>query len=106
MAKFIDYRDRKRKRDTSTLKEGIDALLDVYKLRGKFNETSITSNWEKLMGPAIAKKTSQIYIRNKKLYLKLTSAPLKNELSMAKSKLIALLNEGQSEPAVLDIIFL
>lgn len=106
MAKFKKYGDRIRKADTSSLKEGIEALLDTYKLRGKYNETSILANWEELMGPMIAKKTSKIFIKDKKLFLKLTSAPLKQELSMAKTKLIALLNEKYTSPIIDDVIFL
>ncbi len=100
------YKDQARKADTSSLKDGIEALLDAYKLRGKFNETSIVANWEKLMGPQIAKRTSQIFVRNKKLYLKLTSAPLKHELVMAKSKLIDLMNENHEEKIIEDVVFL
>lgn len=100
------YGDRARKADTSTLGEGIEALLDAYKLRSKFNETSIVANWEKLVGPQIAKRTINIYVKNRKLFLKLNSAPLKNELSMARTKLISLLNEGKEENIIEDIIFL
>ena len=105
------YRQKKqeqtfRKAETSSLKEAIDELLNAYKLRGKFNETHIVASWSRIMGPAIANRTSKIFIKNKKLYVQLNSAPLKSELSMSRSKIVEILNKDLKEELLDEVIFL
>ncbi len=95
-----------RKAETYTLKEAIDELLNAYKIRGKFNETYLISSWSRIMGPAIANRTGKIYISNKKLYVQITSAPLKSELGMSKSKIIEILNREAQTVVVEDVIFI
>ncbi|MES2733791.1 MAG: DUF721 domain-containing protein [Bacteroidota bacterium] len=101
------YREQSARRPgTSTLKEAIGELLNTYQLRGKFNETYLVTYWEKLMGSCIASRTSRIYMNNKKLYIQIDSAPLKNELTMAKSKMIELLNREIGEVVVEEVVFI
>ena len=95
-----------RKADVSPLKDCIKELLDVYKLNGKINQTNIIASWEKIMGASIAKRTSKIYFQENKLFVKLNSAPLKQELTMSKSKIIKMLNEDAGSNVVEEIIFL
>ncbi len=95
-----------RKADTYTLKEAINELLNAYKLRGKYNETFLIASWSRMMGAAIANRTGKIYISNKKLFVQITSAPLKSELAMSKSKIIEILNREAREDVVEDVIFL
>ncbi len=95
-----------RKADTSSLKEAINELLNVYKLRGKYNETHVVASWSRLMGPAIANRTSKIYIKDKKLFVQINSAPLKSELTMSRSKIVEILNKDISEAIVEEVVFL
>lgn len=76
-----------------SIKEVIDELIETYKLRGKINEVKLVHSWEKLMGEAVAKRTESIYLRNKTLFIRLSSAPLKTELLYASEKIKKLLNE-------------
>lgn len=95
-----------RKAEVSSLKECIDELLNSYKLRGKLDQTHVISSWEKVMGSPIARRTVSLYFQEKKLFVKLNSAPLKHELSMSKSKIIKMLNEDVGAALVEDIVFL
>jgi Dna[CI] antecedent, DciA len=95
-----------RKTEASTLGEVIERLLDAYKLRGKYNETYITSQWEQLVGPAIANRTTQLYFSDKKLYIQVNSSPLRSELALAKTKFIDMLNKEIGSKVVCDIIFI
>lgn len=108
MANFyrFDRANASRKAATVTLKEAIDQLLNAYQLRGKFNETYLVAHWEKIMGKAIANRTSKVYVADRKLYLYITSAPLRNELMMAKSKIIELINKEVGESVVDDVVFM
>lgn len=96
----------KRKAEISPLKEAIEDMLKSFRIDKKLNETSIIESWEKLMGKSIAARTSKLFIKNKKLYVTLSSAPLKQELSMSKTKMMDLLNKDFNETVIEDIVFL
>jgi predicted nucleic acid-binding Zn ribbon protein len=95
-----------RRPEPTSLKDVIDKLINTYKLRGKYNETYIIAQWEALVGTAIANRTTQIYFTDKKLYIQLNSAPLANELLLAKTKFIEMLNKEMGEKVVHDIVFI
>lgn len=95
-----------RKADGAPLKDCIAELLDAYKLRGKLSQTQIISSWGKLMGPSISKRTTDLFFRDNTLFVKLSSAPLKQELQISKSKLIKMLNEEVGVSLIDDIVFL
>ena len=82
-----------RSKDNMSLKEAIESLLRVYQLQNKFDETYVVAHWEEIMGKPIAARTTKVFIKDKKLFLGLDSAPLKKELLMAKQKMIELLNK-------------
>lgn len=87
------------------LKEAIEQLLNVYKLRRKFDETSLIAAWPELMGKAVANRTSQLYIRDRKLFIRVESSVLKNELVMIRSEIVKRMNERAGSKVLDDIIF-
>lgn len=58
------------------------------------------------MGKAVALKTQEIYISNGKLFVRLSSAPLKHELVMAKTRVMELINDEVGETVIKEVIFL
>ncbi|GHA64364.1 hypothetical protein GCM10007389_16320 [Pontibacter akesuensis] len=96
----------KRKADIQPIGESLKALMQTYRIDGKLSEVQLVQNWEKIMGKPIAMKTQQLYFKDGKLFVKLTSAPLKHELNMSKSKVINLLNIEAGREVVKDVIFL
>lgn len=95
-----------RKPNDITLKEGIGKLLNVYRLKGKFDETSVIAYWPELMGKAVANRTTQIYIMQKKLFVRLESSVVKNELLMVRTGIIQKINERAGAEVIIDIVFL
>ncbi|AKD02844.1 DUF721 domain-containing protein [Pontibacter korlensis] len=96
----------KRKADIQPIGESLKALMQAYRLDGKLSEVQLVQNWEKIMGKPIALKTQQLYFKDGKLFVRLTSAPLKHELNMSKSKVIEILNTEAGSNVVKDIVFL
>ncbi len=88
------------------LKDAFESFLDVYNLKSKFNETYLVAYWEKIMGVTIARRTEKIYIKNNTLFLRLNSAALAQELVLAKSKMISLLNQEIGQELISDVVFL
>ena len=95
-----------RKPNDITMKQAIDKLLLHYKLRGKYDETGVVVLWPEIMGTAIANRTSQIYISNGKLFVRIESSVIKNELSIMKSAIIDKLNERAGSKVIAEIVFL
>lgn len=95
----------KRNSNEMPIKEAIDRLLQVYKLDDKMVELDAVKCWEDMMGPAVAKRTREIFITKKVLYLKLDSAPLKEELIMNKGLIISRLNERMGKEVITDVFF-
>ena len=87
------------------LKDAISEFLKVSRLSGKLAEQKVIDGWEKLMGKMIANHTKQISISNKRLYLSLDSAPLKQELFYSREKIIKMLNEEAGEEVVREVVF-
>ncbi|MFB2121400.1 DUF721 domain-containing protein [Parapedobacter sp. 2B3] len=92
--------------DDMTIKEAIEKMLEVYKLRRKFDETALVAAWPQLMGKAIANRTKQLYIRDKKLFVKVESAVIKNELVLMRSQIIGRLNEHVGQVVIEDLVLL
>ncbi|MGY3053985.1 putative nucleic acid-binding Zn ribbon protein [Pedobacter sp. UYEF25] len=95
-----------RKPNDVSVKDAIDKMLDVYRLRKKFDETSIVALWPELMGAAVANRTTQIYIHDKKLFIRLESSVIKNELLMVRHGIIQKLNEKAGTEVISEIVFL
>ena len=95
----------KRNSNEMPIKDAIDRLLQVYKLDAKMVELDAVKCWEEMMGPAVARRTREIFISNKVLYLKLDSAPLKEELLMGKGLLIQRMNERMGKEVITDVFF-
>ncbi|WP_316830916.1 DUF721 domain-containing protein [Pedobacter aquatilis] len=95
-----------RKPNDVTLKDAIGKMLDVYRLRRKFDETSILAVWPEIMGTAIANRTKQIYIHDKKLFIRIESSVIKNELVMVRQGIIQKLNDHAGSIVITEIVFL
>ena len=87
------------------IKDAIGEFLKVSRLSGKLAEQKIIDGWERLMGKMIAKHTKQISIYDKKLFLHLDSAPLKQELFYSREKLLKMLNDEAGEEVIKEIVF-
>lgn len=68
-----------------------DENLDI-----RYREKLLIESWETIMGKPIASRTSRLYIKNKVLFVELTSAPLKQEMINNRDKVKALIAEDFS----------
>ena len=97
---------RTRKSNFSTLGESLTELLDTYQIQKKFDATRITSSWERLMGTPISKRTRRVFVKDRKLFVELSSAPLKHELSLSKRMILDIFDREFGQKLLDDIIFL
>lgn len=84
----------------------ISAILRSGELGKKFAQEQIKEEWAKLSNGNIAKYTSSVNVRERKLFVKLTSPLLKNDLMMQRSELAKRLNEKVGVEVIDEIVFL
>jgi predicted nucleic acid-binding Zn ribbon protein len=95
-----------RRTNDKSLKDAIEQMLKVYKLKRKFDETSLVVAWPEIMGKAVANRTKDIFIRDRKLFIRIESAVIKNELVMMRSNIIDKMNERAGDVVIDEIILL
>jgi predicted nucleic acid-binding Zn ribbon protein len=101
----INYDERKRASNDISLGEAIQRLLKVYKLDAKLNEMNVLDQWEEMFGKAVAARTESLKIMNKVLYVKLSSAVMREELMFGKQVIILRINETAGTEIITDVWF-
>lgn len=95
-----------RKKEATPLGEAFQDLLKSYRLEATYQEKVLLASWPTLMGKTIADRTGNLYIKDKKLFVKISSGPVKKELQLNKSKVIALIESEVGKGIVDDVVFL
>jgi predicted nucleic acid-binding Zn ribbon protein len=95
-----------RKKEAAPLESAFKELLKAYRLEDKFQEKLLISSWPELVGKTIADRTSSVFIRDKKLFVTITSGPVKKELQLNKSKVLTLIEEKVGKGVVEDLVFI
>ena len=94
-----------RRHNTQKLGDVLKEVLQNQKLDTKLYEIQLIQSWEKVLGATVKKYTTDIYVYNKKLYVKLSSSILKNDLLLSREKLVQELNKQVGHSVISDIIF-
>jgi predicted nucleic acid-binding Zn ribbon protein len=84
-----------------------DALRDYLRhspFRQQMNEYRIQSLWEKEMGPAISRYTDSVRLVRSSLIITTSVAPLKQELSFSKEKILQRMNDALGEKLIEEVI--
>ena len=74
-------------------------------LESPLNEYRLVQAWSDVVGPTMARYTSNLYIKNQTLHVHLTSAVLRQELMMARELLVKNLNRQVGAQVIVDIHF-
>lgn len=85
-----------------------DVFLQFVKANGlarNYEEYQVKEAYNKLMGPPIVKYTSDLFLKNRRLHVTLTSSVIRDELSQGKTRFLELLNKELGEELVLDVVF-
>jgi hypothetical protein len=58
------------------------------------------------MGTPIAKRTKRVFVKDRKLFVELNSAPLKHELNLSKRMILDIFDQEFGQKMLDDIIFI
>jgi predicted nucleic acid-binding Zn ribbon protein len=93
-----------RKTNTQNLGEAIKEVLRLNGIDEKIDQHYLLRSWEKTVGPLISKHTTEIFISGKKLFVKVDSSPLKQELLYSRTQLMKDLNEQVGRVVIEEIV--
>lgn len=85
-----------------------DILLRLLRAEGletPLNEYRAVKAWPEIAGPAIARFTGDVQLRNSTLYVKITRPALRQELLMRRTQLARLINDKVGAQVLQGIVF-
>ena len=94
-----------RRNNAEQIGDVIRFFLRQQGLESPLNEYRLVQAWGDVVGPAMARYTSNLYIKNQTLHVHLTSAVLRQELMMARELLVKHLNRQVGAEVIVDIHF-
>lgn len=92
-------------KNAQTIGEAIHQFLQENKLDRRLDETHLLNAWSGVLGKAVAIYTTSIFIKNRVLYVQLSSSVLRQELQMSRERIVFRLNEFVGKEVITDIIF-
>ncbi len=94
-----------RKKNTEVLSDVLKQVLKNNSMDIKLNETRVIQAWPIVLGENIMQYTTKLYFYREKLYVKLSSSVLRQELFLSSEKIKKSLNNHVGSNVVKEIIF-
>lgn len=94
----------KRLSNDSSVGDILKEIIQSNKLQPGIDQVSVHQAWQNLMGNGVNSYTRNIALKGSTLYVELTSAVLRQELSYGKEKIIKMLNEELRRDVVREIV--
>lgn len=92
--------------NTVHIGDAIQDLLKSYRLKSKFDEASVVTAWERLVGKPVAKHTKKVFIRDKVLFVELDSPGMKHDLNLHKSQMLAVFAKEFGQGTIKEIVIM
>ena len=86
------------------IKNLLEIFLKKNNLEKGLLDLEVKRAWHELMENGVSNYTTDVSLKNKTLYIKLSSPALKEELSYGKEKLMKLINERFKKKIVQKIV--
>jgi len=87
------------------LSEVLRVYLQKAGLSAPIGRARVVVAWEDLAGPQIMRVTDSVWVRDKKLFVKLTSSVWRHELHMQRIDWLARLHDSLGSEEITEIIF-
>ena len=81
-------------------------FIEKNKLQTGMDKINVEEAWKSLMGNGVKSYTKEVVLKGTTLYVSLTSAVLREELSYGKQKIIKMINEELRKEVIKDVILL
>ena len=94
----------KRLNDHNSLGDVLKEFIHTNNLQKGMDKIDVRDAWKSLMGNGVNSYTRNVTLKNSTLYVELTSAVLREELSYGKDKIIKMLNEELKRDVVREVV--
>jgi len=95
----------KRLNNENSVGDVLKHIIEANKLQVGIDQITVKEAWVSLMGNGVNSYTKEVTLRKNTLYVELTSAVLRQELSYGKEKIIRMINEEFRRDVVKEIVF-
>ena len=95
----------KRLNNENSVGDVLKHIIQSNKLQTGIDQITVKEAWISLMGNGVNSYTKDVTLRKNTLYVELTSAVLRQELSYGKEKIIRMINEEFRRDVVKEIVF-
>lgn len=79
-------------------------FIEKNKLQSGMDKIDVEDAWKSLMGNGVNSYTKEVVLKGTTLYVSLTSAVLREELSYGKQKIIKMINDELGKEVIKDVI--
>jgi hypothetical protein len=94
-----------RRRNTETIRDVIEQFLKQKKLDKPLFEKKIVDAWPEVLGKNIMNYTSNLAVKNRKLYVTITSSVLRHDLFISRENIVESLNKHVGSHVIDEIVF-
>lgn len=94
----------KRFNEEHSMQDILKEFIQVNKLDNGMDKVDVEQAWKNLMGNGVNNYTEEVLLKRDTLYVKLSSAVLRNELSYGKDKIIKMINEEIGKEIIKNLI--
>lgn len=94
----------KRLSNEGTIGDVLKQFIEKNKLQPGMDKIDVQEAWKSLMGNGVNTYTKEVVLKGSTLYVSLTSAVLRQELSYGKEKIIKMINEEIGKEVITDVI--
>ena len=94
----------KRFNEESPIGDVLKQFISQNKLEAGIDVVNVRDAWKNLMGNGVNNYTTEIQLKGSTLYVALSSAVLREELSYGKDKIIKMINEELRKDLVTNLV--
>jgi len=94
----------KRHNNESSIGDVLKEIIEKNKLQPGIDQVAVKDAWKSLMGNGVNTYTRNVVLKGNTLYVELTSAVLREELSYGKDKIIRMINEELRRDVVAAVV--
>lgn len=95
---------KKRHTEHRPISEVLKDFVSENRLEDGLDKIDARDAWQKLMGNGINTYTTNVVLKNDTLYVSLSSAAYREELSYGKEKIIKMLNESLGKELIKNLV--
>ncbi len=93
-----------KRKDPENMGDVLQQYLVAIGADKHIKEIRVTQEWDKIVGPMIARNTNDISLKDGVLTVKFRSAIIRNEISMRRTSLQKMINDAMGDDIVKNII--